>query len=497
MADFVVPRHSAVMERLRRRLALIRRHHSSCESRFNSTATERLEVERQQTLALHQRCLQTKAKRVSKHRQPLPGSVQVVQRGGGSGGSNSDLPDSGAGESRNSTLIALQETVKRKLESAVSLLNGDQPNAVRNGFSLPQKPCVEDDTDAKVKGGSTALAPPLSPLDSKHMWPRDTSASHGDSSLVPDENGSKEHWETGLNMTQDLKQEPVEDILPCMLPSGGCMMNNNLLPDLNLNEQEWKELMEELDDMDIFSEGFEDRKDPELSAHNPQAPLPTDPLSVKGDIHPSWATVDQEPLANCAQTKATSCRPPLNISAGPTDPPKHGPKPCPPPHPQSLPQQLAPEEQQNPQLMQRREQPGKPHTHALQPSWPQTTSTQNTLGGAYSPDQPAEPSSYLQDFPITNQPPASVQPSSGSSKGGASKALPDSGHSSLPSHPAGVSVGPALDYRNTKPLCHYEQAPAPQRPPLEQREALLYLLQQQSRRQGERLPFPPHLPHPR
>ncbi|XP_036378918.1 mastermind-like protein 1 isoform X2 [Megalops cyprinoides] len=509
MADFVVPRHSAVMERLRRRLELIRRHHSSCESRFNSTATERLEVERQQTLALHQRCLQTKAKRTSKHRQPLPGSVQVVQRGGGSVGSNSDLPDSGAGESRNSTLIALQETVKRKLESTVSLLNGDQPNAVRNGFSLSQKPCVEDDMDAEVKGGSSALQ---SPLDSKHMWPRGTPAPHGDSSLVPDENGNKEHWETGLNMTQDLKQEPVEDILPCMLPSGGCMMNNNLLPDLNLNEQEWKELMEELDDMDIFIEGFEDRKDPELSAHNPQAPLPTDPLSVKGDIHSSWATVDQDPSPSCAQGKATSCRPPLNISAGPTDPPKHGPKPYPPPHPQPLPQQrllplpsstdpcpaqqLAPEEQQNPQLMQRHEQPVKPHAHALQPSWPQTTSSQNTLGGTYSPNQPAEPSSYLQDFPSTNQPPASVQPSSGSSKRGASEVLPNSGHSSLPSHPAGGSVGPALDYRNTKPLCHYEQAPAPQRPPPEQREALLYLLQQQSRRQGERQPFPPHLPHP-
>uniref|UniRef100_A0ACB8EJW6 Uncharacterized protein n=1 Tax=Sphaerodactylus townsendi TaxID=933632 RepID=A0ACB8EJW6_9SAUR len=72
MADFVVPRHSAVMERLRRRIELCRRHHSACESRYQAVSPERLELERQQTFALHQRCLQAKAKRAGKHRQPAP-----------------------------------------------------------------------------------------------------------------------------------------------------------------------------------------------------------------------------------------------------------------------------------------------------------------------------------------------------------------------------------------------------------------------------------------
>lgn len=72
MADFVVPRHSAVMERLRRRIELCRRHHSACESRYQAVSPERLELERQQTFALHQRCLQAKAKRAGKHRQPQP-----------------------------------------------------------------------------------------------------------------------------------------------------------------------------------------------------------------------------------------------------------------------------------------------------------------------------------------------------------------------------------------------------------------------------------------
>ncbi|KAL8177361.1 UNVERIFIED_CONTAM: hypothetical protein K2H54_001170 [Gekko kuhli] len=60
------------MERLRRRIELCRRHHSACESRYQAVSPERLELERQQTFALHQRCLQAKAKRAGKHRQPPP-----------------------------------------------------------------------------------------------------------------------------------------------------------------------------------------------------------------------------------------------------------------------------------------------------------------------------------------------------------------------------------------------------------------------------------------
>lgn len=70
MAEFALPRHSAVMERLRRRIELCRRHHSTCEARYEAVSPERLELERQHTFALHQRCIQAKAKRAGKHRQP-------------------------------------------------------------------------------------------------------------------------------------------------------------------------------------------------------------------------------------------------------------------------------------------------------------------------------------------------------------------------------------------------------------------------------------------
>lgn len=63
-------------------------------------------------------------------------------------------------------------------------------------------------------------------------------------------------------------QEP-DDILPIMPPSGSGSNSTSLFPDLNLNEQEWSELMEELnctvayeDIQDILNDDFEDRKDP-------------------------------------------------------------------------------------------------------------------------------------------------------------------------------------------------------------------------------------------
>lgn len=120
MADFVAPRRSAVMERLRRKIELFRRHHNSCESRYESAALERLELERQQTIALHQRCLQAKAKRSNKHRQPQsaaepnPSNPNPNQKAQGGGGSEPTESGGGAAEqSRNSTLIAVSHCQAR------------------------------------------------------------------------------------------------------------------------------------------------------------------------------------------------------------------------------------------------------------------------------------------------------------------------------------------------------------------------------------------------
>ncbi|KAJ8405293.1 hypothetical protein AAFF_G00322840 [Aldrovandia affinis] len=184
MADFVVPRHSAVMERLRRRIELFRRHHSSCESRYDSTAMERLEMDQQQTFALHQRCLQTKAKRSSKHRQPQPASDQAGLRGAGTGGSNADIADSVTTESRNSTLLALQETVKRKLENSGSPLGREQPNGFRDGYPPSKKACLEDGVNGVAKGPLL----PHSPLDTKHSVGAEGLLPNGTRAQVTDQN---------------------------------------------------------------------------------------------------------------------------------------------------------------------------------------------------------------------------------------------------------------------------------------------------------------------
>lgn len=118
MAEFVVPRHSAVMERLRRRIELCRRHHSACESRYQAVSPERLELERQQTFALHQRCLQAKAKRAGKHRQPPPAPpppappppAAAVAGSAERSGANGLDGEAASGEQhgRSSTLIAVR-----------------------------------------------------------------------------------------------------------------------------------------------------------------------------------------------------------------------------------------------------------------------------------------------------------------------------------------------------------------------------------------------------
>ncbi|KAL2077647.1 hypothetical protein ACEWY4_027151 [Coilia grayii] len=349
MADFVMPRHSAVMERLRRRIELFRRHHTSCETRYDNTAMERLEMERQQTLALHQRCLQTKAKRSSKHRQTQPTSDQTTPRGSGTGGGNAELADSGTpGEpSRNSTLIALQETVKRKLESASSPLGRDQINGFGDGGGYPpsKKACLEDALSG-LNGASNGAMPPLSPLDTKHGVGPDSLLHNGTHSggggggveqngtgLAGD--GGGRGSEQDMRLLKELKQEPMDDILPA--PGGTA--SNSLFTELNLNEQEWSELMEEFnssvdyeDIQDIFNDALENGKDPELPPAGPrqipsqqqqqqqsqqQQPglLPPDLASIKTEFPSVGPTFDQEPRTSSPHVRSALSGPAMHTSS--------------------------------------------------------------------------------------------------------------------------------------------------------------------------------------
>ncbi|TRY98202.1 hypothetical protein DNTS_006234 [Danionella cerebrum] len=330
MADFVVPRHSAVMQRLRRRIELFRRHHASCENRYDRTAMERLEMERQQTMALQQRFLQTKAKRSNKHRQP-PAAASADPTGQrGTGGA--ELADGGAGtpgeQSRNSTLIALQETVKKKLENAGSPLGREQKNGFSDGYPPSKKPCLEDALESP-NGVSNGAVPPLSPLDTKHNLSTDAMVANGNHRAL-----NSGHNRAGIAdnvpscgsesdfRLKEMKQEPVDDTLSCILPQGGANGNNSLFPDLNLNDQDWSEIMEEFnrsvpyeDIQELFSDSFGDRKDPELTSTVPSLITP-DLSSVKTELSPTAASAfEQDSCNGSSQVRPTSSGPPLHTNS--------------------------------------------------------------------------------------------------------------------------------------------------------------------------------------
>ncbi|XP_061129050.1 mastermind-like protein 1 isoform X1 [Syngnathus typhle] len=539
MADFVTPRHSAVMERLRRRIELFRQHHNSCERRYEAAALESLELERQQTLALHQRCLQAKAKRSNKHRQP-PASAgdQAGQRapgagsgGGGAGAASVELGDGSgavAEQSRNSTLIALQETVKRKLESASSPLSREQVNGFSDGFPSSKKACM--DAAAKANG---------SPLDSK-LGLGDALSSNGihGPSVEFTAEGSKETASADFHR-KEMKQEP-DDILPIMPPSAGGNNNNNLFPDLNLDEQVWSDLMDELnrtvdyeDIQDILNDDFEDRKDPlEMTPNSgsasvaagskpSQSLLPMDLGSVKAEFSPS--AFEQDSRTGSPHVRSASSGPPprphptsspaaVSSASSPAAPP---PRQHPPPPNHLLAKDLSPAQQlQQLAAQQQRAQhlhsqlqhkqavapgtkfhgQGGPHAHP--PPWTQMAApSQSTMGAAFGVDKPTTPSLYPQDFNsgAQKQRLMSGQPTKASPKAGANSYMAGAAsHASVLGHPP---QGPPLNhpptpgaqaamlnYNNTKPLSHFEAGPGPPRPTNGQNQnkaALLSLIRQQ------------------
>ncbi|KAI4790170.1 hypothetical protein KUCAC02_034797, partial [Chaenocephalus aceratus] len=255
----------------------------------------------------------------------------------------------------------LQETVKRKLESA-----GSPGNGFSDGFPPNKKACLENTG---------------SPLDSKLGL-----------SDVLNANGNH-----GNNNTDP--RDPTD------------------FHHLNLNEQEWTELMEELncsvayeDIQDILNDGFEDRKDP-LEIGGGASLLPPDLVNVKTEFSPSSVAFEQD-----SRTQWPPMAPP----------------------------------------------------------------SQSPLGGAFGLDKPSSPSLYQQDFnPGAQKQLLMPQPNKGPQKAGYMSGPQNMmGHQVSGSplgHPAppGAQVTAAmLNYSNTKPLSHFEAAPGPPRPQSTQKPLL-------------------------
>lgn len=204
-------------------------------------------------------------------------------------------------------VLQLQETVKRKLESAGSPLGHEQVNGFVKSYPPPKKSCLEK--------------PPPSPLDTKHPVNPDLLAGAGGGGgggMEP--NGRRLPGELDVRLKEP-KQEPMDDILPASGAGG-----NIILPDLNLNEQEWTELMEEFNRsvpyeeiQDLFNDGFEDRKEPDLTP-GPVAPtslLPDLTGTVKAEFSPAPASAafEQDPRTGSPQVPGNSSAPQMHAGS--------------------------------------------------------------------------------------------------------------------------------------------------------------------------------------
>ncbi|XP_038142585.1 mastermind-like protein 1 isoform X1 [Cyprinodon tularosa] len=536
MADFVTTRHSAVMERLRRRIEQFRQHHNTCETRYEGAAIERLELDRQQTINLHQRLLQNKAKRASKHRQPQPSVDQDAQRAPGGGAESGGTP---AEQNRNSNRPVL-DAVKRKIESGGSPLS----NGLPDGLSSSKKACP----DNGPANGST-MDPKLGHGD------RISNGTHRPAGETVDVSGESDFRQ------KEMKQEP-EDILPIVPPS--VAGNNGLFLDLNLNEQEWKELIEDLncsvpieDIQDILNYGFEDRRDPLELAPTPagggavgagaaagggggQSSQSLRP--VKAEFSPASAVFEQDSRTGSPHVRSTSSGPPPHPTSSPVaassasspvlpqsqpappprqlqPPPNHLLPPGPPVSKDLSPaqqlQQLAAQQQRaqhiQGKMQHKQPQPGAkfsnqgPHSHP--PPWTQMA---NGSQSSFGMDKPTSPTLYPSDFNLSSQKQLLMpaQPNKGSPKAGAGSYMPGpTGSPNIMNHlssgtplshpPAQGAQTPAqhLNYKNTLPLSHFEAGPGPPRAPnnqIQDKQALLNLLRQQK----SNMNFRQHIPHP-
>ncbi|XP_053832456.1 mastermind-like protein 3 [Vidua macroura] len=514
-----IPKHSTVVERLRQRIEGCRRHHVNCESRYQQAQAEQLELERRDTVSLYQRTLEQRAKKTG--------------TGGGSSSSSKQQHQSkqqqdaepATAEQRNHTLIMLQETVKRKLEGARSPLNGEQQNGVCDGnFSPTSKrtrkdvPGIEAINSLPINLPLPAVSP-LHQLDMKAPLLLQNSGTHRSGLEDLGENGGLSEIKLPVNgcnelddsfnilHNKELKQEPLDDS-NCIDTSETSLSNQNkLFSDINLNDQEWQELIDELantvpedDIQDLFNEDFEEKKEPEF----PKPATETqESASVKSD--PSHSPFAHVPLGS-PQVRPSSSGPPFsNISSGssiasassaplapvpagspancvvqsPQTPSQaHTPgqtqvrsgngflmNPASGPGPVTLPsadlspaeqlKQMAAQQQQRAKLMQQKQQ-----QHPNQPSsWSPVGPPSSPYGGPFSADKPNSPMMYSQAF--NNQNPVVPPMANNPQKTTINNYLPQNHMNMIGQQPNNLvtnSLGKqpnVLSYGNTKPLTHF------------------------------------------
>ncbi|XP_030047569.1 mastermind-like protein 3 [Microcaecilia unicolor] len=516
------PKHSTVVERLRQRIEGCRKHHVHCESRYQQAQAEQLELERRDTASLYQRSLEHRTKKVGagggnkQQQHPLQGKQQQ--------------PDAepAAAEQRNHTLIMLQETVKRKLEGARSPINGEQQNGVCDGSFSPTSKRMRKDVpgvDTVNNLSSNMPLPSVSPLhqlDIKPSLPVQNNGNHpsrlddlGKNGGLPEIklpiNGCTELEESfGILQNKELKHEPLDDPTGIDTSETSLSNQNKLFSDINLNDQEWQELIDELantvpedDIQDLFNEDFEEKKELEFPRPTAHTPLPRESASVKSD--PSHSPFPHVPIGS-PQARPSSSGPPFSnisttssvpsvssapvLAGSPTSCIVHSP---PTPNQAHTPgqtqsrhgngylinsaavagsgpgslnitsadlspaeqlKQMAAQQQQRAKLMQQKQQQPPPHSGQTS-SWSPVGPPSSPYGGPFPTDKPNSPMMYPQAFNNQN----AIVPQMAS---GPPKSTMNNYHMNMVNQQPNnlgmnaINKQPGmLSYGNTKPLTHF------------------------------------------
>ncbi|KAM4707380.1 mastermind-like protein 3 isoform 2-T2 [Discoglossus pictus] len=567
-----IPKHSTVVERLRQRIEGCRRHHVSCESRYQQTQAEQLDMDRRDTVTLYQRTLEQRAKK--------SGSSQ----GGASGGSKQHhhhphhppqqqqhkQQDADTAEQRNHTLIMLQEAVQRKLEGARSPINGDQPNGVCDGRFSPSAKRRRKDLPGmdSLNNLSNMPLPSVSPLHQLDIKPNlsvqnsvahpssldDISKNGGQQDLTLTLNGSNE-LEDSFNIlqTKEMKQEQLDDASVIDTSETSLSNQNKLFSYINLNDQEWQELIDELantvpedDIQDLFNEDFEDKKELDFSRPTAQTPLPQESASVKSDpshspfphvsmgspqVRPSSSGPSFSNVSSVSSIPSVSSAPStLILASSPTSCVVQSPQTPNPAHtpgqtstrpgngyvmtpasnsgsgsvnlpsadmsPAEQLKQMAAQQQQRAKLIQQKQQHQQ---HSSQPSnWSPVHPPTSPYGGAFVTEKPTSPMMYSQSFnnqnpivpPMANNPPKSTM----------NNYLPQNHMNMISQQTNNLGTNSLskphnmLSYGNTKPLSHFS-AEMSQRmtPPIanQNKSAMMPYMQQQQ----QQPPMPAQMSH--
>ncbi|XP_053437835.1 mastermind-like protein 3 isoform X1 [Nycticebus coucang] len=522
-----VPKHSTVVERLRQRIEGCRRHHVNCENRYQQAQVEQLELERRDTVSLYQRTLEQRAKKsgAGTGKQQHPSKPQQDA-------------ESASVEQRNHTLIMLQETVKRKLEGARSPLNGDQQNGTCDGNFSPTSKRIRKDISTGMEAinnlpNSMPLpsASPLHQLDLKPSLSLQNSGTHPPGLLEDlSKNGRLPEIKLPVNgcsdledsftilQSKDLKQEPLDDPT-CIDTSETSLSNQNkLFSDINLNDQEWQELIDELantvpedDIQDLFNEDFEEKKDPEFSQPATETPLSQESGSVKSDpshspfTHVSLGSPQARPSSSGPPFSAVSTATSLpSIASTPAAPnPASSPANCAVQSPQTPNQahmpgqapprpgngyllnpaavtvagsgagpvavpssdmspaeqlkQMAAQQQQRAKLMQQKQQQQQ-HSNQTS-SWSPLGPPSSPYGAAFTAEKPNSPMMYPQAF--NNQNPIVPPMANNLQKTAMNNYLPQNHMNMINQQPNNLGTNSLnkqhniLTYGNTKPLTHF------------------------------------------